>query len=78
MILCGPTTNSSGRKYIRGRVLVAAAKKDDQQSATKLEAELNTKRFTRPSDTSLVKELVESLVKKFSHNGRRRPRDKSR
>ena len=27
---------------------------------------MNTKRFTRPSDTSLVKELVESLVKKFS------------
>ena len=53
--------------YTWTRVLLAAAKRDKISKALhELEAELNTKRFTRPSDTSLVKELVESLVKKFS------------
>ncbi len=49
------------------RVILAAAKKDKIGKALeKYIDELKKKRFTRPSDTSLVKELVENLVKKIT------------
>ena len=53
--------------YTWARILLVAAKRDEiGEALEKYADELNSKRFTRPSDVSLVSELVERLVEKFS------------
>jgi hypothetical protein len=53
--------------YTWARVLLAAAKRDQIGNALEeYKSELTKKRFTRPDDTKLVGELVESLVDKFA------------
>ena len=68
MILCGPTVNFFERKYINGHVnFFRAAMNDEIEKVLYgFKMQLEYKQFTRPSDQSLVEELVESLVKKFS------------
>ena len=53
--------------YKWARILLAAAKNDEISKALEeFKTELTKKRFTRPDDTKLVGELVESLVDKFA------------
>ena len=53
--------------YTWARILLVAAKRDQIGNALEeYKTELTKKQFTRPDDTKLVSELVESLVDKFA------------
>ena len=53
--------------YTWARILLVAAKRDQIGNALEeYKSELTKKQFTRPDDTKLVSELVESLVDKFA------------